>query len=61
MKGTKASGNCSKAGCGRYSEAIGADKADALMLLNHEHGYDFKHVFHGVPTYKVINLVEEKK
>ncbi len=61
MKATKASGNCSKTGCGQYSEAYGANESDALMLLNHEHGHEHKHVFHGVPNYKQVNMVEEKK
>jgi hypothetical protein len=61
VKATKAYGNCSKTGCGQYTEAFGADETDAQMLLNHEHGHDHKHVFHGVPKFKQVNMVEEVK
>jgi len=57
MKCIKASGQCGL--CGRYSEAIGADREDALILLNHEHGYEYKHVFHGEPTYREVERSEK--
>lgn len=61
MKAIKAYGNCSKTGCGRYSQAYGANETDAQMLLNHEHGHEFGHVFWGQPTFEQVNMIEEKK
>lgn len=55
MKAIKAHGNCAKTGCGRYSEAIGADEEDARIMLNHEHGHEFKHCFDGDPKFEEVD------
>lgn len=59
MKCIKAHGSCSK--CGRYSEAQGADDEDATDLLNHEHGHEFGHAFHGVPDYDDVDNAKPAK
>lgn len=58
MIAVKVQGTCL---CGRYSEAVGADEADARILLNHEHGHEYKHAFDGEMTFKAVDTNAPKK
>jgi uncharacterized Fe-S cluster-containing MiaB family protein len=41
----KASGTCNS--CGRYSKAVGSDKEDATLLMQHDHACEHSHSFEG--------------
>ena len=55
MIAVKAHGKCARSDCGRYSEAIGADQDDAHILLNHEHGHEYRHCFEGQPLFQQVD------
>ena len=52
MEAMSAQGKCV---CGVFTKVYGKDVEDAMLLLNHAHGHDQKHLFEGEVTYKEAN------
>ncbi len=50
IKRVTAHGTCNS--CGRFSQATGYDEPDALRLLQHAHGDEYKHWLDCAVTYK---------
>ena len=46
MKLVNASGSCEN--CGQFTRVTAKDSADAIILVNHEHGLEYNCAFEGV-------------